>query len=88
MQVNVDVLGYGSGAMDVSPFVRAGVFDPEIIQVMTGVYEELLDDLELASCNDAFTEIVAKEILRAARLGVHDVAEMHQRILGTLRQPQ
>ena len=34
--------------MDVSPFVRAGVFDPEIIQVMTGVYEELLDDLELA----------------------------------------
>ena len=55
---------------------------------MTGVYEELLDDLELASRNDAFTEIVAKEILMAARLGVHDVAEMHQRILGTLRQPQ
>ena len=34
MQINVDVLGYGSGAMDVSPFVRAGVFDPEIIQVI------------------------------------------------------
>ena len=74
--------------MDVSPFVRAGVFDPEIIQVMTGVYEELLDDLELASCNDAFTEIVAREILKAARLGVHDVAEMHQRVLDTLGKRQ
>ena len=34
MQVPLNVLGYGSGAMDVSPFVRAGVFDPEIIQVI------------------------------------------------------
>jgi hypothetical protein len=74
--------------MVVSPFVREGVFDPEIIQVMTGAYEELLGDLELASRNDSFTEIVAKEVLRAARLGVHDVAEMHQRVLGTLGKPQ
>ena len=88
MQVRLNVLGYGSGAMDVSPFVRDGVFDPEIIKVMTGVYEELLGDLELADRNDPFTEIVAKEVLRAARLGVHDVAEMHQRVLGTLGRPQ
>jgi hypothetical protein len=74
--------------MDVSPFVRDGVFDPEIIQVMTGAYEELLGDLDLANRNDPFTEIVAKEVLRAARQGVQDVAEMHQQVLGTLGKPQ
>ena len=70
--------------MGVSPFVREAVFDPEIIQVMTGAYEELLGDLDLANRNDPFTEIVAREVLRAARLGLRDVAEMHQQVLGTL----
>jgi hypothetical protein len=33
--------------MLVSPFVRDAVYDPEIIKVMVGAYEELLGDLEL-----------------------------------------
>jgi hypothetical protein len=82
--------------MAVSPFARDGafdperdgVFDPEIIHVMTGAYEELLGDLRLADRSDPFTEIVAKEVIRAAQLGVRDVAEMHQRVLGTLCEPQ
>jgi hypothetical protein len=87
MQVGVNVLGNGGGAMGVSPFVREAVFDPEIIQVMAGAYEELLGDLEVADRNDPFAEVIAKEVLRAARLGVRDVAEIHQRVLGTLRKP-
>ena len=71
--------------MGVSPFVRQAVFDPEIIQVMTGAYEELLDDLEIADRNDPFTEVIAKEVLKAARLGVQDVAEMHRQVLCALR---
>ena len=70
--------------MGVSPFVREAVFDPEIIQVMAGAYEELLGDLEVADRNDPFAEVIAKEVLRAARLGLRDVAEMHQQVLGTL----
>ena len=81
-------LDIGGGAMGVSPFVRGAVFDPEIIKVMAGAFEELLDELELADRNDPLAITIAKEVLRVARLGVHDVAEMHQRILGTLRQPQ
>jgi hypothetical protein len=70
--------------MGVSPFVREAVFDPEIIQVMAGAYEELLGDLEVADRNDPFAQVIAKEVLRAARLGLRDVAEMHQQVLGTL----
>jgi hypothetical protein len=74
--------------MSVSPFIREAVFDPEIIQVMAGAFEELLGDLEVADRNDPFAEVIAKELLRAARLGVRDVAEMHQRVLDTLGKRQ
>jgi hypothetical protein len=56
--------------------------------MMAEAYEELLDDLELAGPNDSVTEIIAKEVLKVARLGVHDVAEMHQRVLCALGTPQ
>jgi hypothetical protein len=70
--------------MGVSPIVRQAVFDPEIIQVMAGAFEELLGDLEVADRNDPFAEVIAKEVVWAARLGVRDVAEMHQRVLCAL----
>jgi hypothetical protein len=73
--------------MTVYPFVRNDVFDPEMIQVMAGAYEELLGTLQLADRNDPFTEVVAKEVIRAARLGVYDAAEMRQRVLNTLGKP-
>ena len=74
--------------MSVSPFVREAVFDPEIIKVMAGAYEELLGDLELTDRDHGLAEVVAKEILQAARQGVHDVAEMRQWVLCTLGRPQ
>jgi len=74
--------------MSVSLFVREAVFDPQIIKVMVGAFEELLDDLEVADRNDPFAEIIAKEVLKAARLGVHDVTEMHRQVLCALRNEQ
>jgi hypothetical protein len=74
--------------MAVSPFVREAVYDPEIIKVMVGAYEELLGDLELTDRDHRLAEVVAKEILQAARQGVYDVAEMRQWVLRTLGRPQ
>ena len=74
--------------MSVSLFVREAVFDPEIIKVMAGAFEELLGDLEVADRNHPFAQVIAKEVLRAARLGVRDVAEMHQQVLCVLRNEQ
>jgi hypothetical protein len=73
--------------MTVYPFMREAVFEPEIIEVMAGAYEELLDDLHLAGRDDPFTEVIARELIEAARLGVHEVAAMRQWVLNTLGKP-
>jgi len=70
--------------MTVYPFVRHVVFDPEIIQVMAGAFEELLGDLHVADRDDPFAAVVAKAVIEVARLGVRDAAEMRQRALSTL----
>jgi hypothetical protein len=81
------LVGNRGWGMTVYPFLREAVFEPEIIQVMAGAYEELLGDLDVADRNDPFTEVVAKEIIEAARLGVHDVDAMRQWVLNTLGKP-
>jgi hypothetical protein len=68
-------------------YLREAVFDPEIIQVMAGAYEELLGALELANRDDPFAEVVAKEVIEAARLGVHDIVEMRLWVLNSLGKP-
>jgi hypothetical protein len=73
--------------MPVYPFLRHAAFEPEIIQVMTGTYEKLLDDLELVDREDPLAEVVAKEVIEAARLGVHDIAEMRLWVLNALGKP-
>ena len=62
--------------MTVYPLERNSVFEPEIIQVMAGVYEEVLGELRLADRDDALAEVIAKESIEAARRGVDDVVEM------------
>ena len=81
-------LDMGVGAMGVSPFVREAIYDPETIKVMAGAYEELLGELELTDRDHGLAEVIAKEVLQAARLGVHDVAEMRQWVLCTLGRSQ
>jgi hypothetical protein len=73
--------------MNVDPFVREAAFEPEIIQVMTGAYEELLGELDLADRDDPLAEVIAKEVIQAARLGVHDVVEMRLWVLNSLSKP-
>ncbi len=73
--------------MTVYPLMRNAVFDPETIQVMAGAYEDLLGILQLADRNDPFTEVVAKEVIEVARLGVRDATEIRQRVLSTFDEP-
>jgi hypothetical protein len=67
---------------------RGVVFEPETVQVMGGAYDKLLGDLELVGRSDPFTEIVAKEVLKAARQGARDAEEIRQRVLTALRKAQ
>ena len=73
--------------MTVYPLERNSVFEPEIIQVMAGVYEEVLGELRLADRDDALAEVIAKEVIEAARRGVDDVVEMRLWVLTSLDKP-
>jgi hypothetical protein len=73
--------------MTVYPLERNSVFEPEIIQVMAGVYEEVLGELRLADRDDPLAEVIAKGVIEAARLGVDDVVEMRLWVLNSLDKP-
>jgi hypothetical protein len=68
--------------------LRDRVFEPEAIEVLARAYEDLLSDLQLADRNDPFAQIVAREVIEAARTGARDAAEIRRRVLSVLTKPQ
>jgi hypothetical protein len=73
--------------MTIYRLLKETAFDAEAVQAMGRAYEDLLGDLQLADRNDPFTEIVAKEVLRAASLGPRDPAQIRARVLAALGRP-
>jgi hypothetical protein len=59
-------------------------FEPEAIEAMGRAYADLLADLKLADRNDAFTEILAKEIVKTASRGVRSATDIRANVLATL----
>ena len=47
----------------------------------------MLGELRLADRDDALAEVIAKEVIEAARLGVDDVVEMRLWVLNSLDKP-
>jgi len=70
--------------MAIYQLLKDTTFEPEAVEVMGRGYEDLLADLRLADCNDPFTEIVAKEIVKIASRGVRSAAEIRVQVLTAL----
>ena len=70
--------------MAIYRLLKDTTFEPEAVEVMGRAYEDLLADLRLADCNDPFTEIVAKEIVKIASRGVRSAAEIRAQVLTAL----
>jgi hypothetical protein len=60
-------------------------FDADVCNAMGHAYEALLADLGLSDRNDPFTEIIAKEIIHMASLGVLDASEIRARVLAVFQ---
>ena len=75
------------GVMALYRLLRDTTFEPEAVEAMGRAYEDLLIDLRLADRHDAFTEVVAKEILNIASRGVRSAAEIRAEVLTILRKP-
>jgi hypothetical protein len=58
--------------------------EPEAVEAMGRAYADLLADLKLADRNDAFTEILAKEIVKIVSRGVRSATDIRANVLATL----
>jgi hypothetical protein len=67
--------------MAIYRLLKETAFDADACKAMGQAYEALLADLGLSDRNDPFTEIIAKEIIHVASLGVLDASEIRSRVL-------
>jgi hypothetical protein len=67
--------------MAIYRLLKETAFDADACKAMGRAYEALLGDLGLSDRNDPFTEIIAKEIIRIASLGVLDPSEIRAKVL-------
>ena len=68
--------------MAIYRLLKETTFDANVCKAMGQAYESILVDLGLSDRNDPFTEIIAKEIIHIASLGVLDASEIRARVLG------
>ena len=70
---------WGIGAMPIGSFTQPGAFEPEVIAVMSEVFE--------AACKeqpDVSPDVIANRIIAAAKLGERDPVRLREVALGKL----
>ena len=65
--------------MPIYRLLQNSAFEPEIIAVMTGAFEDACRALRLASPSDERRDVVAKRIIEAAQTGERDRRRLAQR---------
>ena len=58
--------------------LEEAVFEPEHLQVVGSVFEDVCSELGLAKRDDLLRDIVAKAIIDCARAGERDVASLRK----------
>jgi hypothetical protein len=62
--------------MPIRPFIRSGVFEPEVIAAMSEAFEAACKELDEAGQPKVAREVIAGRIIAAARLGERDPARL------------
>jgi hypothetical protein len=74
--------------MTIHRLLHEEAFDPEAIEDLARAYEDLLGDLQLVDRDDRVTQVVAKEVIRVARMGVRSAAQIRRCVLDALGNSQ
>jgi hypothetical protein len=72
--------------MPISRFLDGGAFGPDDVKVMTNAFDDALRELKLTDRADPLTEMVAQEIVEAARLGERDPVKLRDVALRSIRK--
>jgi hypothetical protein len=59
-----------------SRLLEGGVFGPDDVKLLTNAFENALRELKLTDRADPLTEMVAREIIEAARVGERDPVKL------------
>jgi hypothetical protein len=62
--------------MPIRPFIRSGVFEPEVIAVMSEAFEAACKELDAGGQPKVAREVIAGRIIAAARIGERDPARL------------
>jgi hypothetical protein len=66
------------------PLLQGQVFDPELINALGTVFEDVLRTLKLTDRTDPLTTIVAKRIIEVARTGECDPQRIRETVLRSM----
>jgi hypothetical protein len=72
----VAVIGAEAHVMAIYRLLKSSALEPEEIARITKAYEQALHALCVKERDDPLTELIAKNVIRIARTGVHDVAQL------------
>jgi hypothetical protein len=72
--------------MPIYRLLQNSAFEPEIIAVMTGAFDDACRELGLASVSDQRRDVVAKKIIEAAQTGERDRRRLAEFAVTALRE--
>jgi len=70
--------------MSVLPFAICEVFDPEEVELMGDVFEDILGTLQLPKRDDVLAQVAATRIIQLAKRGERDPERMRSAALASL----
>jgi len=73
--------------MPIYPLLQSQVFDPELINILGVVFENILSDLKLTDRTDPLTTIIANKVIEAAQTGERDPQRIRDRVLQSMNSP-
>ena len=73
--------------MPIYPLLQSQVFDPELINILGTVFEDVLRDLKLTDRTDPLTAIIANKVIEAAQTGERDPQRILERVLRSMNNP-
>jgi hypothetical protein len=75
---NLGLLGAWGAAMPIYRLLEREALQPELVALMAGVFEDVLQTLGLVDREDPLTKMIARKVIELAQSGERDHARMKQ----------
>jgi|HubBroStandDraft_6_1064221.scaffolds.fasta_scaffold6652144_1 hypothetical protein len=70
--------------MPIYPLLRSQAFDPELINTMAIVFEDILRDSKLTDRTDPLATIIANKVIEVVQTGERDPQRIREKVLQSM----